>query len=126
NAVVAFSTSLAPQELFQLTSRIEKKLGKFSKPKTHPRTIDLDILFYGREQISSDLLQIPHPRWSERLFVVDPLMQLTPSVHVRTSDGQMINCDLRAIRQTLTQTKPTEFRGEIACPLKQSPLRISA
>ena len=41
-----------------------------------PREIDVDIIFYGNEQVKSEALEIPHPRWAERDFVVSPLLDL--------------------------------------------------
>ncbi len=82
NAVCHFKTSLTPQELLQQLQEIEESLGKREKIKEAPRIIDLDILFYGLETIDTLELQIPHPRWSERLFVVAPLADLITSLRI--------------------------------------------
>lgn len=77
NAVCSFWTFLSPEEVFQMTQSIEKALGKENKPKYGDRSIDIDILFYGQQVIKNEALEIPHPRWKERLFVLIPLLDLT-------------------------------------------------
>ncbi len=69
-------TSLAPLELFELTERVERRLGKVAKPKEAPRPIDIDILFYGTERVEREGLVIPHREWQRRLFVLYPLKDL--------------------------------------------------
>lgn len=80
NACAKFQTSLDPIDLFNKIEEIEGSLGKQPKPKTAPRPIDIDILFYGNQVFSNEKLQIPHPRWRERLFVLIPLKDLVSSV----------------------------------------------
>ena len=76
NAVCCFKTCLPPLSLLYELQKIEKKLGKQPKSKQEPRVIDCDILFYGDEEVSLPELEIPHPRWRERLFVLQPLADL--------------------------------------------------
>lgn len=66
----------SPSQVMQILLDIENKMGRVRKEKWGPRVIDLDIIFWGTEQISNDLVKIPHPFWSERSFVVKPLQQL--------------------------------------------------
>lgn len=80
NAVCRFKTTLAPMELLAELQKIERHFGQSPKPKNAPRLIDLDILFFGREKILTPDLEIPHPRWKERLFVIRPLSDLTACV----------------------------------------------
>lgn len=80
NCVCRFKTALEPQALLKLLQEIEKKLGKVLKPKDAPRTIDCDILLYGSMQISTPHLEIPHPQWRKRLFVLIPMRELTKKV----------------------------------------------
>jgi len=51
-----------------------------TEDRNAPRTIDIDILFSGDEVVDSDLLQVPHPRWAERQFVVKPLADVCPDL----------------------------------------------
>jgi 2-amino-4-hydroxy-6-hydroxymethyldihydropteridine diphosphokinase len=76
NAVCRFETRLSPLQLLNELQAIEFKLGKIPKSKQAPRAIDCDILFYGDKAISLPELEIPHPRWRERLFVLAPLADL--------------------------------------------------
>ena len=78
NAVVEAETSLLPLQLLHALLRIERELGRRRITPHGPRTIDLDILFYGSSVIRSKELQVPHPRLSERRFVLVPLAQIAP------------------------------------------------
>jgi len=66
---------------------IERVLGKNILVKNGPRTIDIDILFFGKECINDADLTVPHPRWQERLFVLMPLAELTREVAVVDGEG---------------------------------------
>jgi 2-amino-4-hydroxy-6-hydroxymethyldihydropteridine diphosphokinase len=82
NAVVSGISNLSPQELLEFTQSIEKKGGRLRNkaiPKG-PRTIDLDILLYGREIINTDSLITPHPSIGDRNFVLIPLLELDNSM----------------------------------------------
>jgi len=78
NAVVAIKTKLDPYKLLDVCHEIEAALGRERELEKGPRTIDIDILFYGDEVISDDKLQIPHPLMHERLFVLRPLNEIAP------------------------------------------------
>ena len=80
NAACSFWTSLPPEKVFEMTQAIEKQLGKVNKAKNADRPIDIDILFYGHHACQIDDLEIPHPRWKERLFVLVPLADLTEEI----------------------------------------------
>jgi 2-amino-4-hydroxy-6-hydroxymethyldihydropteridine diphosphokinase len=55
---------------------LEKEFGRNREIPKGPRTLDLDIIFWGNLQINNDAVTIPHPRWTERSFVVKPLQEL--------------------------------------------------
>ena len=77
NAVVAGHTRLEAIELLREMQAIERRLGRRRPaPRNSPRTIDLDLIFYGAERISTPDLIVPHPRWKERGFVLEPLSEL--------------------------------------------------
>lgn len=80
NTVVEVETSLSPLELLQVLQEIEQALGRIRTVKWGPRTLDLDILLYGEEKIDLPDLQIPHPRLTERAFVLVPLAELCPEM----------------------------------------------
>lgn len=89
NCASTFQTDLTPFELLEYIQNLEKKLGKVPKAKNMPRSIDIDILFFGQKMVQSEALVIPHPFWRERLFVLVPLSDLTSEV--QNFDGERIN-----------------------------------
>jgi 2-amino-4-hydroxy-6-hydroxymethyldihydropteridine diphosphokinase len=80
NAVARIKTTLSPHELLKALQGIEKELGRKRDVFWGPRTIDLDILLYEQEIVSTDDLIIPHPLMHERRFVMQPLAQIAPDV----------------------------------------------
>ena len=83
NAAAALDTTLAPRELLDALLEVERSLGRTREgPRFGPRTIDLDLLLYGGESFDEPGLTIPHPRLHERLFVLEPLQELEPDLHV--------------------------------------------
>jgi 2-amino-4-hydroxy-6-hydroxymethyldihydropteridine diphosphokinase len=76
NQVLCITTPLAAEELLQELLAIELKLGRRRTEKMGPRTIDIDILFYGNEVISNSELEVPHPRMASRRFVLTPLEEI--------------------------------------------------
>jgi len=78
NAVVEAETSLLPLQLLHALLKIERELGRRRITPHGPRTIDLDILFYGSSVIRSRELEVPHPRLTERRFVLAPLAEIAP------------------------------------------------
>ncbi len=80
NAVCRASTSLTPRELLTLAKEIETRLGRLPSFPNAPRPIDVDILLYGDQVSESPELTIPHPRLTQRAFVLVPLAEIAPSV----------------------------------------------
>src|SRR5438309_9083264 len=78
NAAAEAETSLMPLQLLHALLKIERDLGRRRITPHGPRTIDLDILFYGSSVIHSAGLEVPHPRLTERRFVLIPMVQLAP------------------------------------------------
>jgi len=68
NMVCQIYIMLTPTELLTLTKGIESKLGRISGKRNAPRSIDIDILFYGDQIIETPELVIPHPKLTERAF----------------------------------------------------------
>lgn len=79
NSAVRGITKLGPHELLGVLKKIEKDLGRTAGIRYGPRPIDLDILFYGKLKIQSEILTVPHERIWERPFVMAPLMDLLGS-----------------------------------------------
>ena len=79
NLVVKLETSLGARELLETTQAIENKLGREpSDIHWGPRVVDLDILTFGDEKVSEPDLEIPHPRMTQRRFVLVPLLEIDP------------------------------------------------
>ena len=77
NTTAEFKTpSKNPSEVIQLILKIEQDMGRRRDIPKGPRTIDIDILFWDLETINLDNLQVPHPSWQDRSFVVRPLQEL--------------------------------------------------
>ncbi|KAJ0094422.1 hypothetical protein Patl1_16664 [Pistacia atlantica] len=79
NSAVRGVTKLGPHELLGILKKIEKDMGRTVGIRYGPRPIDLDILFYGRFRIHSEILTVPHERIWERPFVLAPLLDLMGS-----------------------------------------------
>jgi len=83
NGVAAIRTDLDARALLHRLQAVELELGRDrSGPRFGPRTIDLDLLLYGDEQIVEHDLVVPHPRLSERRFVLEPLAELDSALEV--------------------------------------------
>lgn len=80
NLVIRLETSLSPLELLDICQEIEQVLHRERLVRWGPRTVDLDVLLYGQEQLATERLTIPHPRMYERAFVLVPLQELMPSL----------------------------------------------
>ncbi len=76
NLCAAGETELTPRALLGLIHTIEAALGRERRERWGPRTIDIDILAYGDEPIDEPGLTIPHPRLTERPFVLVPLLDI--------------------------------------------------
>ena len=82
NAAIALQTLLDPQTLLDRLLEIERSFGR---DRSHgipngPRTLDLDILLYGDYVVSTQALQLPHPRMAQRSFVLRPLAEIAPEL----------------------------------------------
>jgi 2-amino-4-hydroxy-6-hydroxymethyldihydropteridine diphosphokinase len=80
NLVVEAETTLMPRQLLSRIARIERELGRKRTIPKGPRTIDIDILFYGSSVIDTPDLTVPHPRIAERRFVLEPLFEIAPDL----------------------------------------------
>jgi 2-amino-4-hydroxy-6-hydroxymethyldihydropteridine diphosphokinase len=95
NMVCKGATTLPPSDLLIYLKKIEKTMGRIPGPINSPRPIDIDILFYGNQVINTTMLIIPHPRLTERAFVLVPLTEIAPDfVHPVT--GKTIRQMLQA------------------------------
>jgi 2-amino-4-hydroxy-6-hydroxymethyldihydropteridine diphosphokinase len=82
NGAARVETELSPRELLDALLRIERELGRVRRERWGPRTIDLDLLLYGDEQLDEPGLTVPHPRLHERRFALEPLAELDAGLDV--------------------------------------------
>lgn len=84
NAVALLETQLSPLDLLHALQKMELDQGRQRPYKNAPRTLDLDLIFHGDTQCITPELTLPHPRFTERAFVLVPLFEVCPE---RVSSG---------------------------------------
>jgi 2-amino-4-hydroxy-6-hydroxymethyldihydropteridine diphosphokinase len=84
NGAAALDTTLGPRELLDLLLAVERRFGRdrAGAVPQGPRPLDLDLLLYESAEIDEPGLRLPHPRLHERRFVLEPLVELDPSLKV--------------------------------------------
>ena len=83
NAVAEVETQLSARAFLEQLLEVERRLGRERPGRPWgPRTIDLDLLLYGDEELDEPGLVVPHPHLEERLFVLEPLAELVPSQRI--------------------------------------------
>jgi 2-amino-4-hydroxy-6-hydroxymethyldihydropteridine diphosphokinase len=80
NTVVSGQTDLAPGELLTRIKQLEHQIGRIKRFRWGPREVDIDIILYGDLVFETPDLIIPHPSYHERIFVLQPLLDLDPSL----------------------------------------------
>ena len=86
NAVALVQTQLTPLELLHALQALELRSGRERPYINAPRTLDLDLIFHGDVMLTTPELTLPHPRWHERAFVLQPLAEIWPE---RVSAAQL-------------------------------------
>ena len=102
NIVLEARTGVLPRVLLRRLQTIERELGRRRVVANGPRTIDIDILLYGRFVIRAQDLEVPHPRMEERRFVLEPLAEIAPALRHPVSK--------RSIAELLAGTKDQPVR----------------
>jgi 2-amino-4-hydroxy-6-hydroxymethyldihydropteridine diphosphokinase len=93
NAVVELETSLPPFDLLDAAQAIERDLGRPSRrPKNAPRTIDVDLLYWGESVVADERLELPHPRLLQRRFVLTPLAAIRPALSLTGESRTIAEC----------------------------------
>jgi 2-amino-4-hydroxy-6-hydroxymethyldihydropteridine diphosphokinase len=80
NGVMLAETYLEPRALLELLLETEHRFGRVRPFDRAPRTLDLDLILYGDRIVNEPDLQVPHPRFRERRFVLEPLAELAPDL----------------------------------------------
>lgn len=80
NQVLMINTVMSPRELLDKIAELEKEMGRERKEKWGPRTMDIDIIFYGKRIIRDKGLEVPHPEMHKRLFVLAPMLEIAPEL----------------------------------------------
>jgi 2-amino-4-hydroxy-6-hydroxymethyldihydropteridine diphosphokinase len=82
NMAARVKTTVSARDLLKLLQRIEARMGRVREMRWGPRVIDLDILLFGREVISQPDLEVPHPRLTQRAFVLIPLLEIDEDIQL--------------------------------------------
>jgi len=93
NVAVKIRTSLDAGKLLETMLNMEKRLGRIRRKKWGPRTIDIDILYYGNKVIRRRKLTVPHPLMHKRYFVLKPLAEIAPrKIHpvLKKTSGKLL------------------------------------
>jgi 2-amino-4-hydroxy-6-hydroxymethyldihydropteridine diphosphokinase len=99
NGVVVGETDLTARALLDAALAIETERGRVRPAPMAPRTLDLDLVLYGTERLDEPGLRVPHPRFRERLFVLEPLAEVAPN-WVDPQTGSTISDLLRRARSS--------------------------
>ncbi|MFH1957469.1 MAG: 2-amino-4-hydroxy-6-hydroxymethyldihydropteridine diphosphokinase [bacterium] len=100
NIAVVGRTALSALSLLRYANMVEKDLGRVREINFGPRTLDIDIIFFGSEIVKMDLLKIPHPEFGKRLFVLVPLAEIAPHF-CNPEDGRKVHEILDEAKKTL-------------------------
>lgn len=112
NAVVRLMTRLEPHALLDHLMRIEREAGRVrGAQRDLPRSLDLDLLLYGRQTIRTPDLEVPHPRMHERAFVLEPLCDLATAL-VHPTLGETIGALAERVRDPAAVRRIVSGRNE--------------
>jgi 2-amino-4-hydroxy-6-hydroxymethyldihydropteridine diphosphokinase len=103
NAVALITTTLSPETLLQQTQLIENQQGRIRKAnRWGPRTLDLDMLLYGNQQIDNQHLTVPHSGMKQREFVLYPLLEIAPDLILPCGEklaDLVLSCPLNGLQK---------------------------
>ena len=111
NAVAVVETDLEPEDLVERLLAIEKRLGRVRGPRWGPRIIDLDLILHGDSVVRTVEVSVPHPRYRQRRFVMEPLAAAWPEA--RDPDGTRVSDLLAGVAdQDVTMIEERWWRGQ--------------
>ena len=102
NAAATGVTALPPRELLDALLAIEQGRGRERACRNAPRTLDLDLVLYGDSIVSEAGLEVPHPRFRERRFVLAPLAEIAPDIRDPVTE--------LTVRELLQRIEPSSHR----------------
>lgn len=95
NMVAQLTTTLSPLELLKTMQKVEQDLDRKRLIHWGPRTIDLDILLYNKENIKMENLKIPHPELEKRDFVILPLCEIAPNLTLPDHEESLVTLQMK-------------------------------
>ncbi len=95
NLVAGIETTLDPDGLLDAVLDIERRLGRIRTFPNAPRTLDIDLLFYGDQPLETERLTLPHPRYAERAFVVVPLEEVLAQAPFQLPQWDPLRAELK-------------------------------
>ncbi|MEO1590801.1 MAG: 2-amino-4-hydroxy-6-hydroxymethyldihydropteridine diphosphokinase [Cyanobacteria bacterium J06632_22] len=105
NCCALLSTTLLPAQLLQQLLGVETIMGRVRQTRWGPRHIDIDLLLYGNQVLTTQVLTLPHPRLHERAFVLVPLADIAPDWH-HPQRQQSVRHMLSQVSQTGVERDP--------------------
>lgn len=124
NAVAILQTALDPQHVLDRLLDIERSMGRERREPWGPRTIDLDLVLHGASVVDQPGLTVPHPRMTERRFVLEPLLEVWPdarlpdgtpvAVYRDAVAGQAVHRYDASTAEEVTEPDEVEFRPLVA------------
>ena len=103
NTVVEVATELDPEALMRVCLEVENACGRERRLPNGPRTLDIDIIFFGDRVVQIAGLTIPHPRYAERRFVLEPLAEIAAD-HIDPCRGRRVGDLVRQVQDNGTVT----------------------
>lgn len=107
NAVIEIETGLSPFRLLESAMSVEEKHGRARETRWGPRTLDVDILLFGEQAVAEPDLVIPHPRMTQRRFVLEPLLEIAPDLVL--PDGESVEERLKPLAGSQRVAKEGEL-----------------
>jgi 2-amino-4-hydroxy-6-hydroxymethyldihydropteridine diphosphokinase len=124
NAALTLETSLSPLELLGSLLTLEQEFGRdrLNAIPDGPRTLDLDLILYGDFVLSQSCLELPHPRFAQRAFVLVPLNEIAPNLCDPRS-GRTVSELLEALRNATYD--PSSHAGDAVFKIESDPWRVA-